>query len=472
MPKSLMRDIFDPKIRFSLMEDTSGEVDGKNILAKVKGEFFFPDGVSRNNRFYPREAWEKALENESVKSRLDKRTMFGTIGHDQELNDKAIREGMISHFMTSIYIDDNGNGIGEAYIMGTPTGQILNTVLRAGSQLAVSSRADGKFRGHVNNVPAIDPNNFILIGWDFVIDPGFLKANPVIAEAYNKTVTETLNGDHMADESKDTQYKKLVEHITTENTDLKTKNGELTSENTSLRESNTVVNEENKNLKEQIVTLTESSKQLIEFQKLGTVGQITEALAGADKALKLVESYTKMGTIAEIQKAFQATADHTKFLSENFGTVKEIKKVFEAFAQMQEELSKIGSIPEIKKLAENFKVLLEEAQADKDKEEEEKLDKDAKDLAEEVGADKEDVKQMLKDGDSKEEIQERFKKVTESVKKKLGIKPVNENKQPAPKQSRYTKPLNEDKGKDKTETVNESVLVKSRIQRINEKLEK
>ena len=51
-------DIIDPRIKFQLMEDSS-EVDGVHILAKVKGQFFVPDGKSRNGRFYPKELWEK-----------------------------------------------------------------------------------------------------------------------------------------------------------------------------------------------------------------------------------------------------------------------------------------------------------------------------------------------------------------------------------------------------------------------------
>ena len=37
------------------------EVDGKIRLGKVVGPSFFGDGVSRNQRFYPRALWERQL---------------------------------------------------------------------------------------------------------------------------------------------------------------------------------------------------------------------------------------------------------------------------------------------------------------------------------------------------------------------------------------------------------------------------
>ena len=111
--------------------------------------------------------------------------MFGSIGHDVKLGDVGLREGKASHVTTQAFIDDNGLGIGEALILNTPVGQILNTVLRAGCNLYVSSRADGLFNGTYNGLPVVDEDAYELEGWDFVIEPGFLRANPKISEALN-----------------------------------------------------------------------------------------------------------------------------------------------------------------------------------------------------------------------------------------------------------------------------------------------
>lgn len=487
MSKVLVRDVFEPQIKFSLMEDAGGDVDGTHVLARVKGEFFFPDGKSRNKRFYPAQAWENVLANKDVQARLQKRLMFGTIGHDQELNDKAIREGKVSHFMVKAYIED-GKGMGEALVMNTPVGNILNTVLRSGSQLAVSSRADGRFKGTVDGMPAIDPDNFLLIGWDFVIDPGFLEANPVIAEAYNKTVNELKKGeDNKMDND---SMKKLVEHITDENHGLKTTNGSLTTENTSLRESNSVLSEENKHLKGEVETIKESAKLVDSYKAIGTVEEIQESLDLAEKAGKILKVYEALGTPAEIKKAFEVTAAHMTSLKENFGSTREISQVFRAAGKVNERLSKIGTIPEIEKLVENQAVMLKEADAAKAETEKQAMMKEAEDIAKEVGAPVDDVMELLK-SKSGPEVKAIYAKAEESFKKKHGI--VEGKAKPAPSNP-YTKtsPINENKpanpavnmnapeeireslilSKRYAEADESSVVGKSRIERFNEQFGK
>jgi len=121
------------------LSESQSIVDGEHIIARASGEAFFPDSASRNNRFYPREAWTNALKDESLQTRLGKRLVFGSVGHDQPLDDVAVREGKISHIVNRIYIDEStGKGMAEFLILNTPSGRTLNTLLRAGSAISVS----------------------------------------------------------------------------------------------------------------------------------------------------------------------------------------------------------------------------------------------------------------------------------------------------------------------------------------------
>ena len=95
-------DLHEPELSFSLQENAS-EVDGKHILAKITGEFFVPNGYSRNKRFYSRSLWEKVLNSKNVKSDLKNRTMFGTISHDTPINDESLRDGIIPAFSITYY---------------------------------------------------------------------------------------------------------------------------------------------------------------------------------------------------------------------------------------------------------------------------------------------------------------------------------------------------------------------------------
>ena len=478
--QAVIRDLFDPEIRFSILEAAPGEVDGVHVLAKVKGEFFFPDGKSRNKRFYPKKAWENVIADPATQSRLQRRLMFGTIGHDQELNDKAVREGMISHFMSKIYIED-GKGIGEAFIMNTPVGQILNTMMRAGSQLSVSSRADGRFKGQYDGMPSIDPDNFSLIGWDFVIDPGFLEANPVIAEAYKKTIEETKNDEDENMSGEKDSMNKLVEHITTENHDLKDKNGTLTTENTGLRESNNVLAEENKHLKEEIAAKAESTKTLESYQAVGSVEEIQQVMTVAEKSANLLKQYEALGTPEDIRKAFEATSKHVTEFREKFGSEREVAQVFSSAKKLNERLLKIGSIDEIEKLTESFGTLIKEAEELKDQAAAQEAEKAAQELAAEIGADVADVAELLKTKTA-DEVKAMYAKVEENLKKKHNIKNESKVADPAPSAAKWQKKqVNE--GKDQVSKIDlsessilgqrgesdeSSVLGKSRIERMNE----
>jgi hypothetical protein len=55
-----LRDSIDPSIKFSISEGENSIVDGEHVLAEIEGEFFVPNGKSRNGRFYPESLWKKS----------------------------------------------------------------------------------------------------------------------------------------------------------------------------------------------------------------------------------------------------------------------------------------------------------------------------------------------------------------------------------------------------------------------------
>jgi cell fate (sporulation/competence/biofilm development) regulator YlbF (YheA/YmcA/DUF963 family) len=186
-----MRETWQPKknpLRLVEMNiDDKSEVDNVSIIGKVRGDFFVPNGESRNSRYYPKEFWESVLVQETIQQRLKDRLMFGMMGHeDKEIDEKDLESGRVSHIVTSLKIDENDCGIGEALILATEAGKNLLTYLKAGAQLKVSSRASGDYKqGEMhNNMPVMDENSYILETFDFVMDPGFLKAHPALVEKF------------------------------------------------------------------------------------------------------------------------------------------------------------------------------------------------------------------------------------------------------------------------------------------------
>lgn len=157
------------------------------ILGIYRGPAFFLNSISRNKRFYAAEVWEQAIKDEAFLDRMNRRVMYGGIGHDVKINEEALRTGMISHIVTDVEIKPDGVGYATYEVFDNISGQQLDTYLKAGSGLKTSTRAYGrplKGRAHRNeelprDIEQIDPRNFSFVGIDFVIDPGFMGSETI-----------------------------------------------------------------------------------------------------------------------------------------------------------------------------------------------------------------------------------------------------------------------------------------------------
>lgn len=297
------------------VDESSSEVDGKFIIGKISGQFFVPNGKSRNERFYPSELWERALAAESVQEKIRDRRMFGTISHDQKIDDAAFLEGKFSHIVTKL---NPKTGVGEALILNTPAGNILNTVVRAGSKIFVSSRARGDFAGTHKGLPRVNPDTYCLETFDIVLSPGFLEASPSLQESYKSARSFNEIREHI---KRGTGMKK--KHISTSNSPQSA--GQV-SESADLYE----------------------SELLERYKALGTPEELEEVMSIAED--KLVESSTKkieedilheeLGTPEEISEVFSVLEE---FIDRN-GSLQEVE---EANQQALEFFEELGSPAEI-----------------------------------------------------------------------------------------------------------------------------
>ena len=170
----------------------------KKILGIVEGKSFVLDGVSRNGRFYPKQLWENALKNLEVKEMLRDRLMFGCIGHPENYTlDELLAEGKVSHIVTDIKLGKDGFGYATYEILDTPAGRILETILKAGSKMKVSTRGFGEFSNEAKQIDGkkyqvIDPNTFQLESIDFVIKPGIASVDVKLVEELEKNNKEDI----------------------------------------------------------------------------------------------------------------------------------------------------------------------------------------------------------------------------------------------------------------------------------------
>lgn len=229
-----LNELFSPRIDWKVEElEKESVVDGTHVLGRVLGEFFVPDGESRNKRFYSESLWRKALGNTDFSRKMSEKKIFGTIGHDEEpITEEQLRKGEVSHLVTKLWIEEGADGVkrgmGEAIVLNTPTGRNLNTYLRAGCRLNTSSRASGSFAEgkQMNGVPVVDEDSYVLETFDFVLDPGFIQARPDLVEQLNPKPQEDFRMEDNSmgrlaesslkalQESRDSLQRQLTEAIT------------------------------------------------------------------------------------------------------------------------------------------------------------------------------------------------------------------------------------------------------------------
>jgi len=340
-------------MKFSIME---GVEKRAGVLTIIEGESFAPGGYSRNKRFYSKKLWENVLGNDAVLEKLANRNMYGALGHDVELTEKSLREGLFSHIVTDIRIDENGKGISRYEVLDTPSGRILDSLARAGSSLYVSSRADGTYDGQdEDGNDIVSEDNFEFFTFDFVLDPGIKSANPKLVEMlekleeqYNNSINNT--GGNGMEKLQEMLDKVMGEKLILQNdlgdskSKLQEKNDSITILENKLSESDSKLKE----LEEKLVKLTESDKLLEEFNKLDATP--SEILEANRKAADLIKSYRNVASSPRVVlEANRKAADLIKSYR-GIGSVKEIRETNKKAHVLISEYKKLGTPSQISRL--------------------------------------------------------------------------------------------------------------------------
>lgn len=148
----------------------------------VSGPFSKCDIRNANGRVYKRPLWERILRAPEIVQTLSDRTMLGELGHPDIVETTLTN---VSHIVTKLQLQPNGDIYGEAEILDTPTGRILKTLYEAGVKMGISSR--GYLPEGSTLVPEgsdlVVPEDYQLVGFDFVLMPSSPGAYPTIKES-------------------------------------------------------------------------------------------------------------------------------------------------------------------------------------------------------------------------------------------------------------------------------------------------
>lgn len=376
MATTQLYEIWESANKYEILEDNENIVDNNHIIGRVVGPAFFPDTVSRNKVFYPKNAWVNAISEKRFNDKLSDRLVLGTIGHSPDLNDDDIREGKCSHIVNRVWIDENDNiGKAEYLILNTPSGNTLNTLLRAGVKLRVSTKANGLFESSIRSdgSKSVDEDNFKLDRIDFVIDPGYLAATPKLLESYlNLKSNEEVN--IMTD--------KVVEILEARIKELKDEKNMTEENRTKLNNDFMKIMEERSSMISMLESykmfgtvhsIQESFAELEQYRQIGPSQEIHEAL---DEGVKVVEELADTvqslsARVEDLENELNAKSDpNTSVMvdDEDLGTPSDIKDALDMSLDMKNELEKyreLGTVEELKELVNRADELTEELLANK-----------------------------------------------------------------------------------------------------------
>jgi hypothetical protein len=160
-------------MHFEIVEDAKGA--GPMIVRGVVQR----SGVKNaNGRIYTDPLWERVLSDQTVCEALKRRRMLGEVEHPK---DGATNLSRTSHIITKL--DKRGSEIwGEAEVLNTPQGKIIQELFRSGVEVGISSRGRGT-SAHRNGVEYVDETTYRLDTFDFVFKPSTPGAYPKLQEA-------------------------------------------------------------------------------------------------------------------------------------------------------------------------------------------------------------------------------------------------------------------------------------------------
>ena len=137
---------------------------------KLKGIFLQGDIKNRNGRVYPVEVLEKEVKRYNKEFIAENRG-YGELGHPEG---PTVNLERVSHMVTSLERDGK-NFIGEAKVMSTPMGKIVENIMDDGGKLAVSSRGMGSLE-QKNGTNYVKNDFYLATAADIVADPSAPQA--------------------------------------------------------------------------------------------------------------------------------------------------------------------------------------------------------------------------------------------------------------------------------------------------------
>ena len=311
--------------KFEYTKLSPEEQKERGILGTLYGVIADTTKPTRNGRLYPKEAWEKALNDDLFQEQLQNKAILGELEHpDREQIDP--REACVALASTP-KIGKDGLLYGEFHILDLPNGRILKTLCDYGTVVGVSSRGNGDLEEDINGNDSVVPDSFDLTCWDVVLTPAVKAArqNYVKESLGKKSLKESLND--LVKNSDDADKKIMEATIKTVEQKLNEDiNTPKKSENINNADNTLVANDNG--TKEIVKSLTEALKDKSNLEN--EIKKLQEQLAVRDSEVNKLKE--------DLDKYKSSTSRLSTIVVKGKDLSKENSQLKESIAQKDEEI--------------------------------------------------------------------------------------------------------------------------------------
>jgi hypothetical protein len=200
MEKKLLVDTitFDvtPEMITESMEKNNGRLLVKGVLQRAEAQ-------NQNGRVYPRNILMREAK-KYADVNIKERRALGELDHPDS---SVVNLNNVSHNVVEMHWDAD-DLVGTVEVLGTPAGNILKELFKAGIKLGISSRGLGSVKNLGEGSVQVQ-DDFELIAFDFV-------SNPSTHGAFLKPVNESKQSGLISQKNKYIQINKLITDILTD----------------------------------------------------------------------------------------------------------------------------------------------------------------------------------------------------------------------------------------------------------------
>lgn len=174
----------------------------ETVLCRVTYPICNIDQLNANGRIYEKSVWEKVLNDSVITEKIANRNLFGHAEHPVETQ-SDLRE--TSHIITEMWLDESDGRVYQTVdVVDTPTGRIVDCLLRADSKVGMSTRAEGDLEeaedDSGNRYQRVIPESYHYVTTDFTADPSTFGATPLnVRHNVAKTVQKELESKKLKD---------------------------------------------------------------------------------------------------------------------------------------------------------------------------------------------------------------------------------------------------------------------------------